>query len=120
MIIILLFILYYHYFYYYNCYFTIIIIIIIVSIIIIHILNILINNCQMIFLLFRIVKNITLLKIHYFIILPNLLLNLLNEPLVASRCNNHSNEKKKVLDTVRFTKNFMNLLATSNLILLLI
>jgi hypothetical protein len=39
----------------------IIIIIIIVIIIIIHILTILINNCQMIFPLFRIVKNITFL-----------------------------------------------------------
>jgi uncharacterized membrane protein len=41
----------------------IIIFIIIISIIIIHILTILSNNCQMIFLLFRIVKNITLLPL---------------------------------------------------------
>jgi hypothetical protein len=50
----------------------IIIIIIIVSIIIIYILTILINSCQTIFLFFRIVKNITLLKIYYYIILLKL------------------------------------------------
>jgi hypothetical protein len=53
---------YYDYDYYYYC-IIIFIIIIIVSIIIIHILTILINNCQMIFSLFRIVKNITLLPL---------------------------------------------------------
>jgi hypothetical protein len=63
-IILLLLLLLYYYYYYYYYYFTIIfIIIIIISIIIIHILTILINNCQMIFLFFRIVKNITLLPL---------------------------------------------------------
>jgi hypothetical protein len=65
MIILLLLLLYYYYYYYYY-YFTIIIIIIIiiiVSIIIIHILTILINNCQTIFSLFRVVNNIIFLSI---------------------------------------------------------
>jgi hypothetical protein len=53
-IIILSLLLYYYY------YFTIIII---VSIIIIHILTIMINNCQTIFSLFRIVKNTTFLPL---------------------------------------------------------
>jgi hypothetical protein len=48
---------------YYYYYFVIIFIIIIISIIIIHILTILINNCQMIFSLFRIIKNTTLLPL---------------------------------------------------------
>jgi hypothetical protein len=49
--------------YYYDYYSTIIIIIIIIiSIIIIHILTIMSNNCQTIFSLFRIDKNITLSK----------------------------------------------------------
>jgi hypothetical protein len=74
-----LLLLYYYYYYYYYC--TIIfIIIIIVSIIIIHILTILINNCEMIFSLFRIVKNTTLPKKYYFITLPKLFLDLPNEP----------------------------------------
>jgi uncharacterized protein YqhQ len=78
MIIILLLLLYYHYYYYYYYYH--------VSIIIIHILIILINNCQTIFLFFRIVKNITLLpffqKIHYSVTFLKLFLNLSNEPTV--------------------------------------
>jgi hypothetical protein len=56
----------YYYYYYYIIIIiitTIIIIIIIVSIRIIHILTILINNCQMIFSLFQIVKNTTLLPL---------------------------------------------------------
>jgi hypothetical protein len=66
------------------------VIIIIISIIIIHILIILINNCQTIFSLFRIVKNITLLKRHYsitlpkIITLPKLFLDLPNGPIVLS------------------------------------
>jgi hypothetical protein len=65
MIIILLLLLYYHYYFYYYYYFTIIIIIIIIVSILffIHILTIMINNCQMIFSLFRIVKNTTLLPL---------------------------------------------------------
>jgi hypothetical protein len=82
--IILLKLLYYYYF-------TIIFIIIIVSIIIFHILSILINNCQMIFLLFQIVKNttfpITFSKIHYSITLSNIFLNLPNKPRVYTICN---------------------------------
>jgi hypothetical protein len=72
-------IIYYDYFlllYYYYLTIMIIIIIIIISIIIIHILTILSNNCQTIFPLFRIVKNITLLplfqKKYYSITLPKL------------------------------------------------
>jgi hypothetical protein len=78
MIIILLLLLLYYYYYYYYC--TIIFIITIVSIIIIYILTIQINNCQIIFSLFRIVKNTTLSKIHYFINLTKLFLNLPNKP----------------------------------------
>jgi hypothetical protein len=66
-----------YYYYYIIIIITIIIIIIIVSIIIIHIFTILINNRQMIFSLFRIVKNTTL---------PNLFLNLPNEPLHYNDC----------------------------------
>jgi hypothetical protein len=59
--IIIIILLYYYYYYYY---FTIVFVIItIVSIIIIHTLTILINNCQTIFSLFRIIKNTTLLSL---------------------------------------------------------
>jgi hypothetical protein len=83
-IILLLLLLLFYYF---------IIIIIIISIIIIHILTILINNCQMIFSLFRIVKNIILLSLFQkysilslskIIILSKIFLNLQNRPFVCN------------------------------------